>query len=244
MQKRNSLKSRFVMLDLFQHPCVKSIVFSELRACFPKIVVVVVFVLSISCLHAQNTGFMGKRVIINMGAEFSPVFRNSYVHDQFKYFQFNCILSPNIEVITTKRATAGVVYHHFRTKYEPFWGESEDLTTHGFGVFYKFSIANGKRALVGPYLKAQFDGFFFNCPSYNDEITEMSDRLFAVKVELGKNFLLFNRLHLSSGVSFGVPFGGYKVITDAGKSVSDFAKTRILGAYWFGLTVNIGFLAF
>ena len=207
-----------------------------------SLIVFVVFVLSMSGLQAQNTGFMGKRVVLNMGAEFSPVFRNRIIHEEpFKYFQFNYILSPNIEVITTKRATAGVVYHYFRTQYEPFWEESEDLTTHGFGVFYKFSIADGRRALIGSYLKAQFDGFFFECP---DEASTLSDKLFAVKVELGKDFLLFNRLHLSSGISLGMPFSGYRVIADAGRSASDFAKTRIFGAYWFGFTVNVGFLAF
>jgi len=211
-----------------------------------SLIVFVVFVLSISGLHAQNTGFMGKRVVLNMGAEFSPVFRNFYVHEDFKYFQFNYFLSPNIEVITTKRATVGLVYHYFNTVYEPFWVDvSEDLTTHGFGVFYKFSMTDGKRALVGPYFKAQFDGFFFNS-SYRDRdgITEMSDRLFAVKLELGKDFLLFNRLHLSSGVSFGLPFSGYKTIHSNADDVSDYAKTRIFGAYWFGFTVNVGLLAF
>ena len=202
-----------------------------------------VLVLSMNALTAQNTGYMGKRVVFNMGAEFSPVFRNFYVHEDFKYFQFNCILSPNIEVITTKRATAGVVYHYFNTVYEPFWDDdlSDNLTTHGFGVFYKFSIGGERRALIDTYLKTQFDGFFFKCP---DGATTISDKLFAVKIEFGKDFLLLNRLHLSSGVSFGLPFGGYKAVLDNGKTVNDFAKTRIFGAYWFGFTVNIGFLAF
>jgi len=206
-----------------------------------SLVMLVVFVLSISGLYAQNTGFMGKRVMVNMGAEFSPVFRNFYINDDFKYFHFNCILSPNIEVITTKRATAGVVYHHFSTEYNPFGDEAERLKTHGFGVFYKFLIGDGRRALVGPYIKAQFDGFFFECP---DGVSTVSGNLFAVKVELGKDFLFFNRLHFSSGVAFGVPFGGYKTMFDNGEIVSDYAKTRLVGAYWFGLTVGVGFLAF
>jgi hypothetical protein len=214
--------------------------------------ILVVFFLSMSALTAQNTGYMGKRVIVNMGAEFSPLFRTFYVLDDFKYFKFNCILSPNIEVIATRRATAGVVYHYFNTVYNPYWDESEDLTTHGFGVFYKFSIAGERRALIGTYLKAQLDGFFFKCP---EGASTASDNLFAVKIELGKDFLLLNRLHLSSGVSFGLPFGGYKALSYdndfiggiAGyglEPINEYARSRIFGAYWFGFTVGIGFLAF
>ena len=235
-----------------------------------SLIILVVFVLSISGLYAQNTGFMGKRVMVNMGAELSPAwFRADY--DKFKYLSFNVIYSPSIEVITHKSGTAGVVYHYLKTRYNTpliletediYWSwdiKEEQLKSHGFGIFYKqyFGGLDG-RAPIGAYFKAQFDGFFFKCPSSSENRTlMMSDKLFAMKFEFGRDFLLFNRLHLSSGFSIGIPFGGYKVlfgndldgiigsINPVGEfPINEYARTRILSAYWIGFTVGVGFLAF
>ena len=229
-------------------------------------------------LTAQNTGYMGKRVIVNMGAEFSPAWirpvSEKLTFDS-KYLSFNAILSPNIEIIAHKSGTAGAVYHYLNTRYNTpsegaFPTVSEDgyttfegtytivekLTSHGFGVFYKqyMRFADG-RSPMGAYIKAQFDAFFFQCPSSYDNRTDMmSAQLFAMKIEIGNDFLLFNRLRLSTGFAFGVPFSGYKglgydnYLFDNGlysdKEISDYAKSRIFGAYWLGFTVGIGFLAF
>ncbi|MCL2131267.1 MAG: hypothetical protein FWH36_02240 [Lentimicrobiaceae bacterium] len=241
-----------------------------------SLVIVIVFVLSASCLTAQNTGYMGKRVLFNMGAEFSPAWKRPVCDVNFKnkYLRFNCILSPSIEGIISQRGTVGVVYHYLSTKYnnplpeeESYWededgygyyGETKyevrDLTAHGFGVFYKLNII---KAPIGPYLKFQFDGFFFKCPTQEDRSVMMTDKLFGVKVEFGNDFLLFNRLRLSTGFSLGMPFGGFKAlgheneffdifndIIGYNEQPYEYARSRILGAYWLGFTVNIGFLAF
>ena len=243
---------------------------------------IAVLLLSTPCLTAQNTGYMGKRVIFNMGAEFSPAWKRPVCNVNFqnnKYLRFNTILSPSIEIIAHKRGTAGVVYHYLKTKYNvpytkddydtSYFGndgmyiltnEGEfkaDLIAHGFGVFYKqyMKYADG-RSPIGPYIKLQFDGFFFKCPlSYGDRTITVSDKLFAAKIEIGNDFLLFNRLRLSTGFSFGVPFGGFKGLYYENdlfdfrynfdrESFNEYAKSRIFGAYWLGFTVNIGFLAF
>jgi len=241
--------------------------------------VFVVFALSMPCLTAQNTGYMGKRVIVNMGAELSPAWVRP-AHEKFnfnnEYLAFNCILSPSIEIITSKRGTAGIVYHYLNTRYnapstskfiiteeewEDFHNVVEKLKANGFGIFYKQYMGDNGRAPIGPYFRFQFDGFFFKCPdSYeNEAIIQISDHLFAAKIEIGNDFLLFNRLRLSTGFSLGFPFSGYKGLGYDNEGFffeifnwdgvgyeqpKEYAKSRILGAYWIGFTINIGFLAF
>ena len=242
-----------------------------------KLLIFLIFVLLMPCLTAQNTGYMGKRVIVNMGADFSPAWRRPInMTIQPKYLAFNTILSPSIEIITHKGGTAGLVYHFLSTKYNTPLKEDEsftiiwidsiydpdlpvltDLKSHGFGIFYKQYLQNGRgRSPIGPYFRMQFDGFFFQCPdSYEDRTITMSDRLFAMKLEVGNDFLLFNRLRLSTGFSLGIPFGGYRGLALDNefigefsnfytKPLNEYARSRILGAYWLGFTVNIGFLAF
>jgi hypothetical protein len=240
----------------------------------------IVLLFSMPCIIAQNTGYMGKRVIFNMGAEFSPAWKRPVCNVNFnnKYLRFNCILSPSIEIIVHKKGTAGLVYHYLGTKYNApytkddydtsYFGNdgmyiltnegeiTEDLKSHGFGFFYK-QYFNG-RAPMGPYLKFQFDGFFFKCPiSYDNRTITINDKLFAMKLEFGNDFLLFDRLRLSTGFSFGLPFGGFKALGHENEwgdifnwngngyeQINEHARSRILGAYWLGFTVSIGFLAF
>jgi len=242
-----------------------------------NLIVFIAIMLLIPCLTAQNTGYMGKRVIANMGAEFSPawfrpVCNINFDKEKYNYLAFNCILSPSIEVIAHKTGTAGLVYHYLKTKYNVPYTKDDydtiysgdiyiltdageavvDLTAHGFGLFYKQYI-NG-RAPMGPYFRFQFDGFFYKYPSsLENGYVEMKDQLFAMKLEFGNDFLLFNRLRLSTGLSFGLPFGGFKglgydteflVMTISEQPINEHARSRIFGAYWLGFTVNIGFLAF
>ena len=232
---------------------------------------VVVLMLSIPCLTAQNTGYMGKRVSVNMGTEFSPAWKRpvcniNFDKEKYNFLAFNCILSPSIEIIATKKSTAGVAYHYLKTKYntprqylEDSWFHDdtvsydnimENLTAHGFGIFYKLYPI---KAPIGPYFKFQFDGFFYQCvDSYYDRTTMMSDKLFAMKIEFGNDFLFFDRLRFSTGFSLGVPFGGFKGMHwdntwldySQRHPLHEYARSRILGAYWLGFTVNIGFLAF
>ena len=280
MRKKNSLKNVSVLLNLFLHPRVmglrvKSATMFAMRK--NAILILGFFVLSMPCLTAQNTGYMGKRVLVNMGAEFSPAWIKPVSKPNFqnKYLSFNCILSPSIEIIAFKKGIAGIAYHYLNTKYnrssaegfivdreesENVYNIVEKLTTHGLGIFYKQYLGgeNG-RAPIGPYIKCQFDGFFFKCPTSSENITPMSDKLFAMKIEFGNDFLLFNRLHLSTGLSLGVPFSGYKGLSYDSDNMlfeifswnsvgyeppKEYARSRIFGAYWIGFTVSVGFLAF
>ena len=237
----------------------------------------IIVLLGTSQLQAQ--GFMGKRVMFNMGASLSPAWFNPSALNEdpqeLVWHAFNYTLSPNVEVIAWKLGTVGASYHFFKTKYfyhyliktadgdkyrQDTYAERlklEDLTSHGVGLFYKQYFPSRSRAPMGTFMKFHLDGFFFKHPiSYTDQ-TMKNSSLFAFKIEFGKDYLFFDRLRFSTGFSLGIPFGGYDALLESNESIENimmylgdvkpvesYAKTRILGHYWLGFTVSIGFLAF
>jgi hypothetical protein len=242
---------------------------------------IAIFLFSLPVLQAQNTGFMGKRFIFSMSAEVSPAWGKPSFADNSKnwytWHSFNYTLSPHLEVIAWRLGMAGVSYHYFKTKFyysdhtkitqTRFEGEvivsweldyspvRDNLEANGFGLFYKQYLGYKSRAPMGTFLKLQLDGFFYKVlESDAKDAPRITDHLFALKLEFGHDLLFFNTLHLSTGLSVGLPFGGYKTfpyggllngyddITDA--SVSDYAKGRIMGHYLVGFTLSIGFIPF
>jgi hypothetical protein len=247
---------------------------------------IVIFLFSISLLCAQNSGFMGKRVVFNVGTAFSSAWMKPNFADNpkyhFKWYSFNYTLSPNVEFIAWRMGIVGLSYHYFSTKYN--YPSSElrnqqndggisvvyedngvsfnyktgvsNLKSHGFGVFYKQYMGSKAYAPMGSYFKLQFDGFFYKRLYSRTDKTMVNDRLFAIKIEFGRDLLFFNILRLSTGVSLGVPFGGFNTMFfenyrgdgffDTGeiKEMGDYAKGRILSHYWLGFTVGIGVIPF
>lgn len=152
------------------------------------------------------------------------------------------------------------------------------LVAHGFNVFYKQYLGDTK-APMGCYLKFTLDGYFYkyacNEPlsdilQHWDEVPEEesaqygyvrvgkdgSGSIFGLKAEFGYDYLFFNRLRLSMGVTFGSTFGGYKWMKHTSElalfyndntqylSVDNNVRNRILNAYWFGIKLGVGVLAF
>jgi len=152
-----------------------------------------------------------------------------------------------------------------------YWNEGYgNVTAHGFNVFYKQYIGD-RFAPLGHYLKFIFDGFFYqykmdvspsqvhpNGVPYSEipAILENKGSLFGLKVEYGYDFIVLNRLKLTLGAGIGTTFGGYKVMAAKIKDkmsyyseplelhFDDYARARILGAYWAGVKLGIGFIAF
>ena len=153
------------------------------------------------------------------------------------------------------------------------WREAElygNVTAHGFNVYYKQYVGD-RFAPLGHYLKFVFDGFFYRYKMDTEgilmgiiqgtqdpyeEIIENKGNLFGAKFEYGYDFILMNRLKLTLGASIGTTFGGYKVAFAKMKDKSslyyeestlhydNYARSRILGAYCFGLKLGIGFIPF
>lgn len=151
-----------------------------------------------------------------------------------------------------------------------------NVVAHGFNVFYKQYLGD-THAPLGPYVKVTFDGLFYkyacNEPlphwtQYYEEHPDLSsefvpvrkdgsDNIFGLKAEFGYDYVFFNRLKLSMGVTLGTTFGGYKALNVKTKdtfemeetssyvlNVNNYVRNRILNAYWFGIKIGIGLLAF
>jgi len=153
--------------------------------------------------------------------------------------------------------------------------------THGVGLYYKYFFGRKSFAPIGYFVKAELNYFFYNykidavdAMKYVNEIPngyeDYSHILYegesgkgsigGIKVEVGRDFLFFNRLRLSTGIGFGVTFGGFKTnpfnngkspkyvynSNDSDKIVkpTEIIYGQLLGTYWFGLRMGIGFLAF
>lgn len=147
-----------------------------------------------------------------------------------------------------------------------------NITSHGFNVYYKQYLGESK-APFGHYAKLTFDGYFYNyqanadLSSFNAEFgsnfsplqAEGKGTLFGLKAEYGYDLLFFNCLRISMGVTLGTTFGGFKQIKNemvdnpflgdlideqTDMTHNDLVKSRILSAYWFGIKLGIGVLAF
>lgn len=227
---------------------------------------VVLLLTTSQILSAQNTGYMGKHFIFNMGVTFSPAWRqpnfaeNPKFHN--KWYSFNYTLSPNLEAIVWKWGTVGLSYHYFETKYahqhygvdnQGFIVETIEMDlpvkSHGFGVFYKQYMRNrGMYAPMGLYSKFQLDGFFYTA-NYTDDCIEapFTSNNFGIKYEIGDDFLFFNTMRVSMGISMGLMFKGWFLLDDFfGSSLQpiDEANYRIWRHYWVGFNLNVGLLAF
>lgn len=146
------------------------------------------------------------------------------------------------------------------------------INAHGFNVFYK-QYFRDTRAPMGWYAKFTFDGYFYNYKVSEDSIPQWmayynlidttkysmsgNNALFGFKAEIGYDHVFFNCLRLSMGVSVGTTFGGYKIMNkkihdelmledfnNSGLTTDNYVRSRMLNAYWFGIKLGIGFIAF
>lgn len=98
----------------------------------------------------------------------------------------------------------------------------------------------------------------FYCPEYDinspkplSDIQKGKTALFGFKVEYGYDFWPVSFMKMSLGVSLGSTFGGYNALYDfdffgdaLDATYKNYAKGRILGAYFLQFKLGIGFLAF
>lgn len=188
---------------------------------------------------------------------------------------YNYYNTPIAEMVSRYYESDGISdYYYYIQEDYAFTGK---LVAHGFNVFYKQYIGDTK-APFGLYAKLVFDGYFYNytcnepLPSNTQHWEDNPDAaaqygympvqkdgkgsIFGLKAEFGYDFLFFNRLRLSMGVTLGSTFSGYKWMTSNSNfsiiyndntqklSVNDYARNRILNAYWFGVKIGVGVLAF
>ena len=233
-------------------------------------------------VNAQGYNYLGKHVLFNANVTVSPSWfnpnpmtpylTNLSTHAQ-RYLGINYWVTPSVEAIVWKKGSVGVGYNFYKS---PFKGKIADLvnnpydyysyydyhdftgmiTAHGFNVFYKQYLGN-TFAPLGHYFKFNFDGFFYdyNIVYYENDNPHYDygkDMLFGFKAEYGYDFLVFDRLRLSVGVSIGTTFNNFTPAFEqiVGEDyspeykISDYANARMWMAYWFGIKLGVGFLAF
>jgi len=198
----------------------------------------------------------------------TPHLDNLSTHAQ-RYLGINYWVSPSVEAIVWEKGSVGAGYNFYKSLFDgkeyipDAYGYSYDFDTyqgeilaHGFNVFYKQYVGHTV-APLGHYFKFNFDGFFYNYYIEKKGIYD-KDKLFGFKVEYGYDFLLLDCLRLSIGASIGSTFGGYLAGTQKLKfgdlsydfgnrrilDHNNYARGRMLGAYWFGIKLGVGFLAF
>jgi len=212
---------------------------------------------------SQNVGFMGKRLIVNADGVFSTAFSNPNMNGNNGFFSYNWMISPNLEVITHNKGTLGAVFNYFQTSFfAPYycgdWGnicysdKATGINVLGAGIFYKQYLGRNSAAPYGTFIKFQFDWLGYDIMREYDIMLEQLYSL-CFKIEMGKDYLFFNRLRVSWGFSVGVPFYGNEHIeeTPFGSRSSGLfsfesasAKERIFYHYMFGFRIGVGFLAF
>lgn len=252
-----------------------------------KRLLVALLLAAVVASHAQNPGYLGKHFFLNADVVLSPAWRNpnpisTVISSEKKvnrWLGINYIVNPSVEYVVGKKSAVGVGYNFYQT---PFSNSDDDIflshlwndldykmQSHGFSVFYKHYLGTSY-APFGHYIKAQLDGFFnYYCP-YTDSLNWQSTQLLnpedphrghsvllGAKAEYGFEYLFFNRLRLSTGVSLGTTFGGYGVLYKRIKdetsyfydpanapTVKERANARLLMAYFFGIRFGIDVLLF
>ncbi|MDR1758407.1 MAG: hypothetical protein LBR51_05575 [Bacteroidales bacterium] len=203
---------------------------------------------------AQGNGsFTGKRVLFNLSATFSPAwfnpnFFNNSKHWE-KYYAFNYMLTPSMEVIAWRYGTIGTHYHWFETKCNYFvnllewwntYSEVAPMTVHGVGCFYKQYFGENSRAPLGWYAKIQGDilfaraniwqpdiieqetysGTYFTYSETEGQTVDVQKIVGSLAFEIGYDFLFFDRLRINTAFFAGLPLCKWKLSEHEGSSQS------------------------
>lgn len=199
----------------------------------------------------------------------TPHLANLSTHAQ-RYLGINYWVAPSVEAIVWEKGSVGAGYNFYKSpfkgtlavlvnspydnyySYYNYYDFTGMITAHGFNVFYKQYVGHTV-APLGQYFKFNFDGFFYNYSEIVPSIApEGKDMLFGFKVEYGYDFLVLDRLRFSIGASIGTTFNNFSLAFkqmvgenySPDYTISDYANSRMWMAYWFGIKLGVGFLAF
>lgn len=199
---------------------------------------------------SRYNGFMGRRLLLNMEMGMAPGFTKApNFRGSTKYWAFNYLLQPNIEIIAHRRGTVGAKFTWFETKYTSYesWNpEFRDMVVYGAGIFYKLYLQRDALAPMGQYLRFHFDYLRYSYDGTSAGITGNAFKnAYGFKVEYGRDFLFMDFLKLNVGLSLGLSFPGLHIYTLR----DDFeewenAANRVLRNYFVGVNIGVGFLTF
>lgn len=161
--------------------------------------------------QAQNLGYMGKRFLLNLETRVSPtlLFPNYYGSNYF--YSLDASISPGIEFIVFNGGTIGFNYSLVKTQFESdYWSRNYPLEITGYSIFYKQYFRTKDeyyQAPFGPYGLVRFDYMFLKTPGFMGFV---DDEMWGFKLEFGYDYLLWDRVRLSWGISVGLTNKMYK----------------------------------
>lgn len=223
-----------------------------------KIVLIIIY-LSFFCssVSAQNVGHLGKRFLFNWDVTFSPSYKHPDFKGYFGYLKYNYRMTPSVEFILSKKISVGALVSYTTTMFSPTIEIFNHSVLHtpvdvrGYGLFFKdyFSTSKDNHAPYGSYFMVSATRLNYH---YRGIVGEGTGVNYAFQLEIGYNYLLFNRLRLTWGASIGATTSWYYFGFDGDfipnlkklKTINDFAENRIFATYMFGTKIGIGILAF
>ena len=224
-----------------------------------KKAIVIFFILFIGfqSSFAQNTGHLGRRFLINVDGTFSPSYKHPGINGYNGYLNFNYRVSPSIEFVMNKKSSVGLMYSFAPLLFMPshdYFNNSilnTPVNVNGYGLFFKFYFSDkNNHAPYGAYFMMSASKIYYQYESLI--VGNGTGSNYAFQLELGYNYLLYNRLRLSWGISIGGTTSWYFFGLDEDffpnqkqfNTINDFAENRIFGSYMFGTKIGIGFLSF
>lgn len=212
------------------------------------IITFLVLILSFSFnLFSQNNGFLGKRVLFNMDVKITPVFSSPTYFGSYDFMSADFTISPNLECIVYNKGIVGLAFNYLSTRYQ--YGANLPVNFYGAGLFYKQYLSKSDdyyQAPFGVYALLRFD--YFKYYAINPNALEYSNTIFGARAEIGVDYLLWNRVRLSWGLSFGLTNKGVISDFDIWSSYTDSFETavedRFAKNYFYQNKIGIGILLF
>lgn len=203
---------------------------------------------------AHYPGYMGRRVLFNMEMSMAPGLKRvpNFQGDR-RYWAFNYLLQPNLEVIAWRSGTVGAKFIWFDTKFDTYneWtynDDTRDLRVYGAGVFCKVYLGRGATAPLGQFLRFHFDYMraLYDVPSASGNYSYREGKdCYGFRLEYGRDFFFcdFFKLNIGMSVGFSLP-GIYFLKFRDELDVGQRAANRVVWNYFFGVNIGVGFLTF
>lgn len=223
-----------------------------------KIFLILFLTINMASLFAQKPGYMGKRFSLNADMSFYPAFFRPVVNDQLpmatlyniQFFGINYRLTAGIDAVITRKSTVGLDFNYYHSATELDTGliagnsptVVREFDGYSIGAHYRVFIGNTK-APVGFYYKVETGATFYSM----NNVVALGN--FYINNSFGRQHVLFNRLTLNYGLSFGLVLPSLNYYTgvytdDFQTRLSMAGNFRSLFHYGINLYGGIGILLF
>lgn len=174
---------------------------------------ILIFTLFVSIIflnqaYAQKVGYQGKRFLFNFDTKIDLEFEELDMFELNLLPKFLFSFSPNIEYIILKNSSIGLAANYFSDNLSVNYLNQDysnlPFTVVGGGIFFKHYLNKRDdfyQAPFGVYLNFRFDylKYYLEFPTF-----VYDNFVLGTRVELGVDYLIFDRVRLSWGISLGL----------------------------------------